>query len=149
MKLVTNRNKLSKIINYHLMPVVEVDLADTNEYGLVSKPVLVRSKFKDGTPNFIECYINAFRDEKKFVFRAEPTTVSANFGYYDVKNMLKFSNAPVIGTDEDVLIVIIDSEKKNVISAMILHTDKKIDSFCQQPLEFIDDNYSLDLFELV
>lgn len=143
MKVLKERTEIAKAINSHKMPVITIDLADANEYGLKSEKVLIdNGTFKDGFPWYIHSEVNAYRDEGKFKFSQGSVGISASFTYYDIKEMLEYRNAPIVKADEDVIIAIIDSKKNQAYAPIILHTSKKIDAFCSTPLTFVDEDYT-------
>ena len=143
MRVLKERTEIAKAINGHKMPVITIDLADADEYGLKSENVLIdNGTFRDGFPYYIRSQVRAYCDEDKFKFSSGGTCISASFGYHDIKEMLEYRNAPIVKTDEDVVIAIIDSKKKQAYYPIVLHTAKRINQFCSTPLTFIDDEYS-------
>lgn len=143
MRLLTERTEIATAINGHKMPVITIDLADADEYGLKSQKVLIdNGTFDDGFPYLIHSEIRAYRDEKKFKFSQGGVGIHSSFGYSDMKEMLDYRNAPIIKPDEDVIIAIIDSKDRLAFAPMILHTNKRIDAYCSTPLTFADDDYS-------
>jgi hypothetical protein len=143
MKLLTERTEIATAINGHKMPVITIDLADADTYGLKSQKVLIdNGTFRDGFPYYLKCEVRAYADEKKFKFSQGGVGLSASFTYYDMKEMLDYRNAPIVKPDEDVIIAIINSKKKDFFAPMVLHTNKRIDAHCTTPLTFADDDYS-------
>lgn len=143
MKLITERTEIAKAINGHNYPVITIDLAEADEYGLKSEKVLINNgTYNDGFPRYIRCEVRAYSDEKTFEFSQGSCCLSASFGYSDMKEMLEYRNAPIVEADQDVIIAMIDSKKKEAYYPMILHTSKKIDQFCSTPLTFEDQDYS-------
>ncbi len=142
MKLLKDRREIAKAVNFHKMPVIIIDLADADEYGLVSKPVVIdNGKFKDGLPYFIKARVRAFRDENRFKFHSGGACIHASFTYSDLKEMLDFANAPIVKTDSDVVVSVIDSVHFRSYPLMILHTNKRIAPHCSTPLTFVDTDY--------
>lgn len=143
MRMLTERTEIAKAINRHEMPVIAIDLADADEYGLKSQKVLIdNGKFRDGFPFYIHSEVRAYADEKYFKFSQGGTCIKASFGYSDMEEMLAYRNAPIVKADEDVIVVVIDSKKKLVYNPMILHTSKRIDPHCSTPLAFEDKDYT-------
>lgn len=142
MKLLKERTEIAEAINFHRMPVVIIDLKDADEYGLISKPVVIdNGKFRDGLPYYINARVRAYRDENRFEFHAGADCLHASFSYYDLKEMLDYANAPIVKTDSDVVISVIDSANKRAYPPMILHTRKFISPYCSTPLTFVDTDY--------
>lgn len=143
MRALRERIEIAKAINGHKMPVIVIDLADADKYGLKSKEVLIdNGTFSDGFPYYIRTELRAYRDEDKFKFSSGGTCISASFGYSDIKEMLDYRNAPIVKTDEDVIVSIIDSNKKKAYYPIVLHTGKRINAHCSTPLTFIDEDYT-------
>ncbi len=139
MRTITERTEIAKAINGHGMPVITIDLADSDEYGLKSQKVLIdNGTFEDGFPYYIRSELRAYTDEKKFRFSQGPVGISASFTYHDMKEMLDYRNAPIVKPDEDVVIVFIDSKEKMALCPIILHTSGRIDANCTTPLSFTD-----------
>ena len=113
MKVLKERTEIAVAINGHKMPVITIDMADADDYGLKSENVLIdNGTFRDGFPYYIRAKLRAYADETKFKFSSGCVCISNSFSYYDVKKMLDYRNAPIIKADEDVIIAIIDSKKK-------------------------------------
>lgn len=140
MRTLTERTEIATAINGHQMPVITVDLADSDEYGLVSQKVLIdNGTYNDGFPYYLRSEVRAYSDMRKLVFSHGAVGISASFTYYDMKEMLDYRNAPIIKPDEDVIVAFIDSRSKTAYSPVILRTDKRIDPNCTIPLVFADD----------
>jgi hypothetical protein len=147
MKLITERKAIARTINGHKLPVITIDLADADEYGLKSQKVLIdNGTFRDGFPYYLHTELRAYADERKFKFSQGGTCLKASFGYYDMVEMLEYRNAPIVKADSDVIVCIIDSRTKLAYNPMVLHTTKRIDAHCSTPLEFIDNDYSTEPF---
>lgn len=143
MRHLTDKTEIATTINYRKMPVVHIDLADADEYGLVSKPVLI----DDGrSVHLIKSSIRAYSDETKFKFSGEIISLHSDFGYGDIAELLDYANAPIVHADEDVLICVTDTKNKKAVLPFVLHTAKRVDSFCDTPLTFIDDDYDTKAF---
>lgn len=143
MRYITERTQIAEYINGHKMPVITVDLADSDEYGLKSSKVLIdNGHFRDGFPYYIHSEIRAYSDDTKFKFSQGCIGLTKDFTYSDMVEMLEYRNAPIVKADEDVIIAIIDSSKKIAYAPMILHTNKFIDANCTIPLGFDDTDYS-------
>ena len=138
-KILKDRTEIAKAINGRELPVVTIDIANTDEYGLVSEPVLIdNGTFDDGFPYMIDSEIRIYTDEKKFTFSSGGLGIHSSFGYYDVKKMLDRRNAPVIKKDSDVLVCVINSNTEEAFAPMILHTTDRINAHCQTPLSFVE-----------
>lgn len=141
MKYIGTRTEIAKEINIKRTTTVRIDLADADCYGLKSQKVLIdNGTFRDGTPYLIRAEIRAFCDEQKFTFASYGVCLSNSFGYYDMEEILTYANAPVIKTDSDVVIAIVDSKSKRMFTPVLLHTGKRVDAHCSTPLTFEDDD---------
>ena len=136
MKFLTDREEIAQAINGRKMPVVTIDLADADEYGLISEPVVVdEGTYRDGFTRMTRGHIRCFRDAQQFTFHAEICGISANFGYGDVEEMAQYRNAPVLTKDTDVILVIKDSKARNCWVA-VLHTGKSGNYFIDNDTAF-------------
>lgn len=143
MKVLRERTEIAKAINGHKMPVITIDFADADDYGLKSKKVLIdNGKFSDGFPYYIHAEVRAFRDEGKFTFKQYGTCIHNSFTFHDMEEMLEYRSAPIVKADEDVVIAVIDSKNKQMCYPIVLHTNGKINPHCSTPLTFIDEDYT-------
>ncbi len=141
MKQLTDRREIAKAINVERKTVVRIDLAEADEYGIKSQKVVIdNGTFRDGTPYMVRAEIRAYADEMKFTFHGFGSCIHSDFGYYDVEEMVEYANAPVIKTDSDVVLVIVDSENKKAYAPVILHTGNRVDAHCSTPLTFVDED---------
>lgn len=97
MKMLNTPQEIAVAINMHEMPVVRIDLADADEYGIKSQKVLIdNGKFKrlkptdPDMPYLVRAEIRAFVDEKKFTFTSYGCCLSNSFGYYDMEELYGF-----------------------------------------------------------
>ena len=144
-KFFKERTEIAQAINGRKIPVVKIDIADVDEYGLVSEPVVIDNgvfKSRYGLPEMpymINAEIRVFSDEKKFTIKSYGTSIHSDFGYSDVDEMLKYRNAPVIEKDSDVLIVVVNSRTREAFAPFVLHTTDRINAHCSTPLSFVSD----------
>lgn len=101
MKTLETKQEIAIAINMHEMPVVRIDLADADEYGIKSQKVLIdNGKFRrlnptdPDMPYLVRAEIRAFVDEKKFTFASYGCCLSNTFGY-------QFSLGPVSSGDKE------------------------------------------------
>lgn len=141
MKMLETKQEIAIAINMHQMPVVRIDLADADEYGIKSQKVLIdNGKFRrlnptdPDMPYLVRAEIRAFVDEKKFTFASYGCCLSNTFGYHDMEELLDYANAPIIKRDCDVVLAIVDSRRKVAYKPIILHTRNRVDPNCQVPL---------------
>lgn len=147
MKTLETKQEIAIAINMHEMPVVRIDLADADEYGIKSQKVLIdNGKFRrlnptdPDMPYLVRAEIRAFIDEKKFTFASYGCCLSNTFDYHDMEELLDYANAPIIKRDSDVVLAIVDSRRKVAYKPIILHTRNRVDPNCQVPLGFTDED---------
>ena len=94
MKMLKTKQEIAVAINMHEMPVVRIDLADADEYGIKSQKVLIdNGKFRrlnptdPDMPYLVRAEIRAFVDEKKFTFASYGCCLSNTFGYHDMEEL--------------------------------------------------------------
>lgn len=141
MKILRDRQEMAMAMNFGKYPVVEIDLADRDEYGLVSKPVRIdNGTFKDGLPYWIESEIRIFRDEKKIVFRGFGSCLKSSFGYSDIANMVRNANAPLIGKDTEFVLWVHNSETGDCFYPVILKTGARVNPHCTTVMSLCDED---------
>ncbi len=134
---IMNRTEIAKAINFGEYPVLTIDLADRDEYGLVGCKVRIdNGYFKSGERYFVNATLRVYSDEKYLTLSGENVYLKASYGYSDVKRMLEWANAPVIKPDQEVLIVITDSKNKCAYDAYRIRTGAKVRPNCIEPLTF-------------
>lgn len=144
-RLLETRKDIAMAINRHDAPVVRVDLADMDDYGLVGGPVLVDAgTFDDGFPYLIQAELRAFKDEKRFTVSTYGACLSSSFTYYDMEKLLKYANAPIIRPDSEVIICVVDSTTRKVFKPLVLKTGK-VTRHCSTPISFMDADASIYL----
>ena len=139
MKRLTDRSEIAQAINFKKYPVVTIDLAKTDDYGIAGTPVNIdNGTFRTGEPYYIHATLRAFNDEKTLTFHASCTGISSSFTYSDMEHILTYANAPVVKPDQDILVCLIDSEKRQAYGPMIVHTSKRVSAHCSTPLTLED-----------
>lgn len=130
MKTLKERTEIAKAINFHKYPVIKIDLADRDEYGV--KGTKVNIDF--GGEYFIHAKIRSYSDTKYLQTSQGATMLSATVSYDDYMEMVEYANAPIIKADQEILIVMINSERKEIYEPVIIKTGKRIDKHCSTPL---------------
>lgn len=132
---VTNRNELGKTLNFGKYPVLTIDLADSDEHGMVgSKCRIDMGTFQDGSKFYERAQVRAFKDEKKLTFKAGGCVLSADFGYSDLMSDVEYATAPIIEPESEFVIVIHDSRYNKAYACYIIHT-LMTRRFCSTPIE--------------
>lgn len=105
MKCINERHELAMAMNFGKYPVLSIDLADSDDYGLKGCKVRIDAgTFKDGTPYIITADLRVYRDECKLTTSADPCGLHADFTYSDYTGMVANAQAPLIKADQDVVI---------------------------------------------
>lgn len=130
MKRLTERTEIAKAINFGKYPVIKIDLADRDEYGV--KGTKVRIDF--GGEYFINAKIRSYIDEKYLTISQGATMLSASMSYRDFMEDLEYANAPIIKANQEIVIAMIDSKKEEIYEPVIIKTGEKINKFCSTPL---------------
>lgn len=139
MKILNDRKELAMAMNFRKYPVLKIDLADSDDYGLKGCKVRIDAgTFKDGEPYTIKATIRAYCDECKLTTSAAPVFLSDSFTYLDYMEMVEYANAPLIKADEDVVVAVYDSRDRAVYAAFIVHTSSHVARHCSTPLSFED-----------
>ena len=139
MKYLKDRQELAMAMNFGKYPVLRIDLADTDDYGLKGCRVRIdNGTFRSGEPYIIKAELRVYRDEKKLTTFQSGACLSASFGYHDYFEMTENAMAPLIHPDEDVVVAVYDSRKKEPYAAVLVHTEKHVNAGCISPLSFED-----------
>lgn len=113
MKVLSNRTKIAAAINFSQYPVIRIDLSKTDLYGVVGAPVRIdNGTFTTGEPYFVRGYLRTFKDENVLTFDAGGVALKANLSYSDYERMLEYTNAPIVKPDQDILVCMVDSERR-------------------------------------
>jgi hypothetical protein len=143
MKRLTERTEIASAINFRKYPVIEIDVSKVDEYGIRGTKVLIdNGTFRSGEPYFVKATLRTYNDENVLKFSAGGTCLKADFGYSDIEKMLDYANAPIIKADQDILIVMIDRERRVAYKPVVLHTGNRVDANCMTPL-------TLERFEII
>lgn len=136
MKVLSNRAKIAAAINFSQYPVIRIDLSKTDLYGVVGAPVRIdNGTFTTGEPYFVRGYLRTFKDENVLTFDAGGVALKANLSYSDYERMLEYTNAPIVKPDQDILVCMVDSERRLVYDPVVLRTGKRVDPYCMTPLD--------------
>lgn len=139
MKLLKDRAEFAKAINFGKYPVLKIDLADSDDYGLKGCNVRIDAgTYRTGERHFVRAKLRVYRDEKRLTTSAGCVCLHADFTYSDYVEDVENAMAPIIHADEDVVVAVYDSRREIPYAAMIVHTGKRVDSHCSTPLDFED-----------
>ena len=139
MKLLHDKHELAMAMNFGKYPVLKIDLADSDDYGLKGCKVRIDAgTFKDGEPYTIRATLRAYRDECKLTTSAAPVGLTNTFTYEVYFKMAEYAQAPLIKADQDVVVAVYDSNKKCAYAAFIVHTSKFVSKHCSTPIQFED-----------
>lgn len=134
---IQNRTEIARAINFGEYPVLTIDLADRDEYGLVGCKVRIdNGYFRTGERYFVNATLRVWSDEKYLTTSGENDVLKASYGYSDVQEMIEWANAPVIKPDQEVLVIITDSKIKCAYDAYIIRTGAKVSPHSTDPLAF-------------
>ena len=130
-----NRTEIAKALNFNKYPVLTIDLAERDEYGLKGCDVRIdNGTFSSGEKYFVNATLRVYNDEKHFSFSAHNVCIKKDFSYSDVERMINTANTPIVKPDEDIAIVIIDSRFRAAYRLYIVHTDSRISPHCINPM---------------
>ena len=140
MKMLKDRRELAMAINFGRYPVLKIDIADSDEYGLKGCKVRIDAgKFKNSDdPFFIEAELRVYRDEKKLTTSSGGAVLKNDFTYYDYVQMVERAQAPLIRAGEEVVVAVYDSRTQSAFAAILVRTGPKVRKFCSTPLDFED-----------
>ena len=135
MKKLTTRTEIAQAINFKQYPTITIDLSKRDDYGIAGAPVVIdNGKFSSGEPYYIHATLRAYNDEKNLTFSAGSSYLSDSFSYSDMEEILTYANAPVVKPDQEILICLIDSEKRQAYNPLVVRTSKRVNAHCSTPL---------------
>ena len=136
MKRLTERTEIAKAINFGKYPVIRIDLADTDEYGIKGTKVRIdNGKFKSGEAYFINAEIRAYSDERVLTTSQGCSMLVDKLSYADYIEMTEYANAPIIKANQEIVIFLYNSETREVFAPTIIKTGERIDAHCSTPLK--------------
>lgn len=136
MKRLTERTEIAKAINFNKYPVIKIDVADRDEYGIKGTKVRIdNGTFRTGEPYFIDAVIRAYNDENVLTVKSYGCMLTKEIGYNDYLKMVEYANAPIIKANQEIVIFLYNSFTKDVYAPAIIKTGNRIDAFCITPLE--------------
>lgn len=136
-KYLKDRHEIALAINFGKYPVLKIDLADADDYGLKGCKVRIDAgTFKDGAPYVIGATLRVFRDECKLTTSSECCVLTNDFTYYDYTAMVEKAQAPLIKPDQDVVVAVYNSKTKQAYAPVIVHTSKHVSRHCSTPISF-------------
>lgn len=139
MKFITERKELAQAINFGRYPVLYIDLADADDYGLKGCRVRIDAgTFRSGDPYIIDAILRVYSDEKKLTTASYGSCLHADFSYHDYKEMVDNAFSPLIHQDEDVVIAVYHSLEHICCAAILVHTASRVNPGCSEPLTFED-----------
>lgn len=147
MKVLAERPEIARAMNFGKYPVLEIDIAKCDEYGLVgSKCRIDMGYFNDGEKWYERATLRVFRDENKISFHSHGYCLSAEHGYHDYIEDLAFAKAPIVKPDSEMLIFMHDSNEKQVYCPRVVKTGK-ITKHCISPIvvEDVDMSHLISL----
>ena len=139
MKRLTDRKDIAQALNFGKYPVIKIDLADKDSYGI--KGTKVRIDY--GKDYYCHAVIRAYNDTKYLQTNASSTVLSASHGYDDYLDMVDYAAAPIIKANQDIVICLFDSDKKVAYPPVILTTGRRVYPHNTTPLD-LDKVYVID-----
>ena len=137
MKLLKDRKELAMAMNFGRYPVLRIDLADADDYGLKGCRVRIDAgTFRSGDPDISPATLRVYRDERKLTPSCSGSVLSASFTYHDYVEMTENAMAPLIHPDEDVVVAVYNSNKMEALAAILVHTNASVRRNCTEPLGF-------------
>ena len=137
MREIRNREEFARYVNFGEYPVIKIDMnqkafMDTIYHG--DKVRVDFGKFKTGERwlDTGELLYNA--KENKFEIANWGYCLSARFSYEDAMERVEYSQAPIINEGDEVVIIIYNSEEKEVRACVYKAVHKR--EFCSTMMEF-------------
>ena len=142
MKVLSGRKEIVKGLRSG-MPIIRFDVSQVKHDGtLVESNLLILDYGRNKIP--VHCWWS--KGETKFSFWNSGCCIKSSFSYSDIEDIFNEETAPVIYPDQDVIILIVDSKNEISLAPIVLHTSKRINQFCQNPITFVDKDYTTEEF---
>lgn len=139
MKRLNTRMEIGKALGFGEYPVLTIDLADANDYGLKGCRLRVdNGHFKTGERYLISATLRVYRDTKKLTVTAGCVGLSSSFGYKDLLDRTLDAQAPIITRNQEVVIVILDSRFHKLYAPLLVRTSDWVSPHSDQPIGFED-----------
>lgn len=146
MKLLKDRHELAMAMNFGKYPVLKIDLADSDDYGLKGCRIRIdMGTFSDGSPFIEGATLRAYRDTKTLTVSSDPCCLSDSFGYNDYLNTVERAQAPLIHANEEVVVAVYDSRTNTAFYPFIVKTTPHVTRHCCTPIGFVDADMTLYL----
>ena len=151
MKQLTERTQIAKAINFGKYQVLTIDLA--NEIVMCGEVIgyrgcNVRVKWQSRTTGetlYLHSTLDYYIEEQKLVISNWDACLKAGFGYSDLMEMVEFANAPILDTNQEVVLVVHNSRTKKALAPMIIKTSSRKDINSQEPLSFEEKNININI----
>ena len=135
MKKLTKRTEIAQAINFGKYPVIKIDLADRDEYGIKGTMVRIdNGTFKSGEPYYIKATIRTFNDENVLTTNSGSSSLVEKITYSDYMYMTDYANAPIIKPNQEILIFLYNSLSKEIYQPAIIKTGDRVYEHCITPL---------------
>jgi len=137
MKIITDRKEFAEYVNFGKYPVIKVDLGKEGFMDTIYHGDKVRvdfGKFRTGERNLQGGELLYNKKENKFEIASYGICLSARFCYEDAMERVEYSQAPIIDEGDEVVIIVHNSETKEVKAYVYKAVHKK--QFCQTMIEF-------------
>lgn len=120
MRLVVNPNDICRIIGERIYPVVEVDISNIDERGIIGPNVFIRDK------NFGFVRGRLIIPKGGYFLRivVDCSEVSGGFSYEDMKGLMDCAKSPVIRPDSQFLIVFTDTATRKCTKPVVVQTGR-------------------------
>jgi len=134
MKKLTDRTEIAKALNFGKYPVLTIDLAKCDEYGLKGSPCRIDfGQFRDGSKWYERAEIRVYKDERKLTFSGFCDCLSSSYSYHDFEEDMKFAIAPIVKPDSEIAVSVFDSNRREAYGVFIVETGN-INKHCSTPL---------------
>lgn len=142
MKKLTKLKDIASALNFGNYPVLSIDIANWDEYGLVGSDCRIdMGKFSSGEKWYQEATLRVFCDEKKLTFTSPGCCLSSTYSYWDFVKDVKIASAPIVKPNREIAVAVFDSKAKEGYGVYIVKTGAA-NRFCSTSLSCIDADMS-------
>lgn len=134
MKNLTDRQEIAEALNFGKYPVLKIDIADCDWYGLKGSICRIdMGEFSDGSKFYERAQLCVYNDKRKLSFFSFGCVMTENVSYADFMEDVETAMSPIIKPDSEFVVVIYDSERSEVYKVYVVKTGKTC-RHCHQPI---------------
>ena len=122
MKIITNRQKIAKVLNFGKYPVLYVDLDKMERNYIKGSNCRIKWNYQD-EELLLNCYLEV--ENGRYQIGNEGSIVTSDYSVNDFINQIQWSNTPIIECGQVVAVAQFSKKKGTKIIELMRVADKK------------------------